>query len=171
VFDNFSANVVVEGTTVNLGLWDTAGMIIWFAACFLFNLFFHNCAFFFSGNSFAKLGNFYDSFVSLTSIGQEDYNRLRPLSYRGADVFVLAYSLVSRASYENVLKKVQLFSNLLSSYLSDSFFCYISCLSVSNMRLFVQWIPELQHYAPGIPIVLVGAKLGKSTSNHHIFPV
>ncbi|PKU79855.1 Rac-like GTP-binding protein 3 [Dendrobium catenatum] len=82
VFDNFSANVVTEGTTVNLGLWDTAG--------------------------------------------QEDYNRLRPLSYRGADVFVLSFSLVSRASYENVLKK---------------------------------WIPELQHYSPGVPIVLVGTKL------------
>jgi len=39
-------------------------------------------------------------------LGQEDYNRLRPLSYRGADVFVLAFSLVSHASYENVLKKV-----------------------------------------------------------------
>ncbi|KAL4572878.1 hypothetical protein LXL04_019666 [Taraxacum kok-saghyz] len=61
VFDNFSANVVVNGATVNLGLWDTAG--------------------------------------------QEDYNRLRPLSYRGADVFILAFSLNSKASYENVCKK------------------------------------------------------------------
>ncbi|KAF2322726.1 hypothetical protein GH714_029589 [Hevea brasiliensis] len=83
VFDNFSANVVVDGSTVNLGLWDTAG--------------------------------------------QEDYNRLRPLSYRGADVFLLAFSLISKASYENVAKK---------------------------------WIPELRHYAPGVPIILVGTKLG-----------
>ncbi|CAG7865186.1 hypothetical protein IGI04_037299 [Brassica rapa subsp. trilocularis] len=82
VFDNFSANVVVNGATVNLGLWDTAG--------------------------------------------QEDYNRLRPLSYRGADVFILAFSLISKASYENVSKK---------------------------------WIPELKHYAPGVPIILVGSKL------------
>ncbi|RVW38628.1 Rac-like GTP-binding protein RAC1 [Vitis vinifera] len=69
-------------STVNLGLWDTAG--------------------------------------------QEDYNRLRPLSYRGADVFLLAFSLISKASYENVAKK---------------------------------WIPELRHYAPGVPIILVGTKL------------
>ncbi|XP_038679088.1 rac-like GTP-binding protein 3 isoform X2 [Tripterygium wilfordii] len=85
------ANVVVEGTTVNLGLWDTAG--------------------------------------------QEDYNRLRPLSYRGADVFVLAFSLVSRASYENIFKK---------------------------------WIPELQHYAPGAPIVLVGTKLDLREDKHYL---
>lgn len=38
--------------------------------------------------------------------GQEDYNRLRPLSYRGADVFLLAFSLISKASYENIAKKV-----------------------------------------------------------------
>ncbi|KAJ3694534.1 hypothetical protein LUZ60_010014 [Juncus effusus] len=61
VFDNFSANVSVDGNIVNLGLWDTAG--------------------------------------------QEDYSRLRPLSYRGADVFILAFSLISKPSYENVLKK------------------------------------------------------------------
>uniref|UniRef100_A0A0D9WNN8 Uncharacterized protein n=1 Tax=Leersia perrieri TaxID=77586 RepID=A0A0D9WNN8_9ORYZ len=79
VFDNFSANVVVDGTTVNLGLWDTAG--------------------------------------------QEDYNRLRPLSYRGADVFVLAFSL---------------------------------------------WLPELQHYAPGVPVVLVGTKLDLREDKHYL---
>ncbi|XP_075074305.1 rac-like GTP-binding protein 5 [Nicotiana tabacum] len=83
VFDHFSADVVVDGSTVNLGLWDTAG--------------------------------------------QEDYNRLRPLSYPEADVFILAFSLISKASYENVSKK---------------------------------WIPELRHYAPGVPIILVGTKLG-----------
>jgi len=39
--------------------------------------------------------------------GQEDYNRVRPLSYRGADVFILAFSLISRPSFENIAKKVE----------------------------------------------------------------
>ncbi|CAL9074443.1 unnamed protein product [Musa textilis] len=93
VFDNFSANVVVDGNTVNIGLWDTAG--------------------------------------------QEDYNRLRPLSYRGADVFLLAFSLISKASYENVAKKAK----------------------TGYLHLCIEWIPELSHYAPGVPIILVGTKL------------
>ncbi|CAM6102785.1 unnamed protein product [Calypogeia fissa] len=37
--------------------------------------------------------------------GQDDYNQLRPLSYRDADVFLLAFSFVNKASFENVLKK------------------------------------------------------------------
>jgi len=34
--------------------------------------------------------------------GQEDYDRLRPLSYPGTEVIILCFSLVSEASYESI---------------------------------------------------------------------
>lgn len=37
--------------------------------------------------------------------GQEDYDRLRPLSYPQTDVFLVCFSCVSPASYENVKEK------------------------------------------------------------------
>lgn len=64
--------------------------------------------------------------------GQEDYNRLRPLSYRGAEVFVLAFSLVSLASYENILKKVL----FIAIYISvDYYFCRIIAVNC-NLLIF-----------------------------------
>merc|ERR1711971_1527821 len=61
VFDNYMANVLVDGKLISLGLWDTAG--------------------------------------------QEDYDRLRPLSYPGTDVFLVCYACDLRSSFENVKEK------------------------------------------------------------------
>jgi GTPase SAR1 family protein len=38
--------------------------------------------------------------------GQEDYDRLRPLSYPQTDVFIVCFSIISSPSFENVKTKV-----------------------------------------------------------------
>lgn len=57
--------------------------------------------------------------------GQDDYDRLRPLSYPQTDVFLMVYSVISPSSLENVRTK---------------------------------WHPEVKHFCPNVPIVLVGTK-------------
>jgi len=42
--------------------------------------------------------------------GQEDYDRLRPLSYPQTDVFLICFSIVSPPSFDNVKAKVLFFS-------------------------------------------------------------
>lgn len=44
----------------------------------------------------------------LLPTGQEDYDRLRPLSYPQTDVFLVCFSVVSPSSFENVKEKVGL---------------------------------------------------------------
>jgi len=58
--------------------------------------------------------------------GQEEYDRLRPLSYANASVFLVCYSVVSPVSYENITAK---------------------------------WYPELMHFCPDVPQILVGTKI------------
>ena len=41
------------------------------------------------------------------SAGQEDYDRLRPLDYMGADVVIFWYNVTRISDYENVLEKVR----------------------------------------------------------------
>ena len=92
---------MVDGKTISLGLWDTAG--------------------------------------------QEDYDRLRPLSYPQTDVFLICFSLVSPPSFENVKTKVRLP------------FLYLAIWK--RYPISFQWYPEISHHAPQTSVVLVGTKL------------
>ncbi|KAK9894573.1 RhoA protein [Cystobasidium minutum MCA 4210] len=81
VFENYVADVEVDGKRVELALWDTAG--------------------------------------------QEDYDRLRPLSYPDSHVILICFAVDSPDSLDNVQEK---------------------------------WISEVNHFCPGLPIILVGCK-------------
>jgi len=81
VFENYVADIVVDGKQIELALWDTAG--------------------------------------------QEDYDRLRPLSYPDTNVLLICFSVDSPDSLENVPEK---------------------------------WVPEVRHFCPSVPFVLVGCK-------------
>lgn len=108
--------------------------------------------------------------------GQEDYSRLRPLrlSFRGADVFILSFSLTSGASYENVHKEALKFHSSLPRFLFfkariTSFYLIeaISCILMAWISS-ERWMPELRRFAPGIAVVLV-ALLGPSWLCHMFF--
>lgn len=78
--------------------------------------------------------------------GQEDYDRLRPLSYPQTDVFLICFSIVSPPSFDNVKAKVRdadLRMRWRNEWLTTA----------------LQWYPEIDHHAPNIPIILVGTKL------------
>ncbi|GFR70732.1 Ras-related and estrogen-regulated growth inhibitor-like protein [Elysia marginata] len=52
-----------------------------------------------------KMSGGYTTLNMWDTAGQEDYDRLRPLSYPQTDVFLVVFSLVSPASFENVRQK------------------------------------------------------------------
>lgn len=86
---------------------------------------------------FSCLWKTFSFFQSMKSsyAGQEDYNRLRPLSYRGADVFLLAFSLISRPSYENIPKKVGFFISLLYLLNSSQRFTFPICMYLMHILI------------------------------------
>ena len=95
---------MIDGKTISLGLWDTAG--------------------------------------------QEDYDRLRPLSYPQTDVFLVCFSIVSPPSFENVKTKV-----------CEALGVFNFSIVESYRWRFHQWYPEISHHAPSTQMLLVGTKL------------
>jgi len=67
--------------------------------------------------------------------GQEEYDRLRPLSYANANVFLLCFSVISPVSFENVTAK---------------------------------WYPELMHFCPDVPFILVGTKVDLRNDHNEV---
>ncbi len=64
-------------------------------------------------------------FFGTWKAGQEDYDRLRPLSYPDTDVILMCFSIDSPDSLENIPEK---------------------------------WNPEVKHFCPNVPVVLIGNK-------------
>lgn len=65
--------------------------------------------------------------------GQEDYDRLRPLSYPDTDVILMCFSVDSPDSLANIPEK---------------------------------WTPEVKHFLPNVPIILVGNKKDLRSDEH-----
>eukprot|EP00727_Mastigamoeba_balamuthi_P006303 m51a1_g2293 putative ras-related c3 botulinum toxin substrate 1 isoform x2 (258) ;mRNA; f:415564-418324 len=95
VFDNYSANAMVDGQAVSLGLWDTAGSEEYdslrplsypgtdvFLVCFSLV----------EPETFAR-------------VRDKEYDSLRPLSYPGTDVFLVCFSLVEPETFARVRDK------------------------------------------------------------------
>ncbi|CAK8673480.1 ras-related protein Rac1-like isoform X2 [Clavelina lepadiformis] len=53
----------------------------------------------------AQLDGLHYNLALWDTAGQEEYDRLRPLSYPGTDIFIVCYSLVHQHSYFNVTEK------------------------------------------------------------------
>lgn len=58
--------------------------------------------------------------------GQEDYDRLRPLSYPQTDVFLVCFSVVAPSSFENVKEKVNI---LTTATFCEVIYCFSANLS------------------------------------------
>lgn len=115
VFENYVADIEVDGKQVRL--------VLKFSLSLLLKRF---LKIFFQPISFSPSYFFVQVELALwDTAGQEDYDRLRPLSYPDTDVILMCFSIDSPDSLENIPEK---------------------------------WTPEVKHFCPNVPIILVGNK-------------
>ena len=116
--------------------------------------------------NYVTLVNFDGKLVELAlwdTAGQEEYDRLRPLSYPESNVILIVFSVDFPVSLGNVQDKV-----------SSLHACRPSTLPVSpippssqprafrtprtNHAFVPQWFPEVAHFCEGVPLILVATK-------------
>ena len=110
VFENYVHDIFVDEQTVELSLWDTAGMARrWFLQLEL---------------------------SDWNVVGQEEFDRLRSLSYAETHVIMICFSVDNPVSLENVESKVitTVFSNFLDIWSGW------------------QWLDEILEYCPGVKV-------------------
>lgn len=73
--------------------------------------------------------------------GQEEYDRLRPLSYPETDVIFVCFAIDCPNSLENVMDKVGA--------------AHPTTLASTDIS---QWYPEVLHFCPTTPLMLLGLK-------------
>jgi small GTP-binding protein len=69
--------------------------------------------------------------------GEDDFSSMRPLSYLGADAFILCYSIDQPDSLKHLRDK---------------------------------WMPEIRHFCPATPILVVGNKKDLRDSSENLVP-
>lgn len=120
VFENYVADIEVDGRKVKHKL---VYILIADINCFYFESFvIVFCSLFETVYAVVKLQI---ELALWDTAGQEDYDRLRPLSYPETDVVLVCFAIDSKDSLENVYEK---------------------------------WTPEVRHYCPDVPVILVGNK-------------
>jgi Rho family, other len=91
--------------------------------------------------------------------GQEEYDRLRPLSYPESHVILIVFSIDFPVSLANVQDKVRPASvpHSPSPLRAKETLCLmLKCGGWS--RVFLKWYPEVAHFCEGTPLILVATK-------------
>eukprot|EP01120_Amphizonella_sp_Union-15-10_P005748 TRINITY_DN1747_c0_g1_i1.p1 TRINITY_DN1747_c0_g1~~TRINITY_DN1747_c0_g1_i1.p1 ORF type:complete len:408 (+),score=84.66 TRINITY_DN1747_c0_g1_i1:68-1291(+) len=89
-------------------------------------------------DNFNAVVNFEGEMINLglwDTAGQEDFEKLRPISYTASNIFLLFFSIVNPTSFENVKQK---------------------------------WYPEIAHYCPNVPILLIGTQADQRSDPERI---